>query len=249
MHRPESDSVTAHIAPAASAGASTVEWAVSAAPVDYPAAVELMEQRAERIAAGAESELVWLLEHPPLYTAGTSARAEELLLPNRFPVFAAGRGGRYTYHGPGQRIAYVMLDLNRRGRDVRAFVAALEGWLIDALADLGVRGGTRPGRIGIWVEQAGRDAGSDAKIAALGIRLRRWVSLHGVALNVDPELEHFSGIVPCGIADAGVTSLARLGVDARMKDVDRALRGAFERRFGPTRDVALPELQALMPAR
>jgi lipoyl(octanoyl) transferase len=142
-----------------------------------------------------------------------------------------------------------MLDLNRRGRDVRAFVAALEGWLIDALAELGVRGGTRPGRIGIWVEQGGRDTGSDAKIAALGIRLRRWVSLHGIALNVDPELEHFSGIVPCGIADAGVTSLARLGVNARKEDVDKALRVAFERRFGPTRDAALPELQVLVPVR
>ena len=243
MREPESDSV------AASAGAGVAEWAVSPAPVAYLQAVALMERRAERIAAGAESELVWLLEHPPLYTAGTSARAEELLAPGRLPVFTTGRGGRYTYHGPGQRIAYVMLDLNRRGRDVRAFVAALEGWLIDALGHFGVKGETRPGRIGIWVERPERGAAGDAKIAALGIRLKRWVSLHGIALNVDPELEHFSGIVPCGIADADVTSLARLGVDVGMEDVDKALRGAFERRFGPTRDAALPELQALMPAR
>jgi lipoyl(octanoyl) transferase len=245
MREPESDGVATFGVRAAGGGAGVADWAVSPAPVDYLAAVALMERRAERIAAGAESELVWLLEHPPLYTAGTSARAEELLAPSRLPVFATGRGGRYTYHGPGQRIAYVMLDLNRRGRDVRAFVAALEGWLIDALAELGVRGGTRPGRIGIWIGRPG----SEAKIAALGIRLRRWVSLHGIALNVDPELEHFSGIVPCGIADAGVTSLARLGVNARMEDVDKALRVAFERRFGPTRDAALPELQVLVPVR
>lgn len=208
--------------------------------MDYLQAVALMEQRAERIAADAERELVWLLEHPPLYTAGSSARPEELLEPGRLPVFASGRGGRYTYHGPGQRIIYVMLDLSRRGRDVRTFVAGLETWLIEALGHFHVEGETRAGRIGVWVQRPQAAMTAEAKIAAIGIRIRRWVSLHGLALNVDPELEHFSGIVPCGITGAAVTSLADLGVRVELEEVDRALRSAFERRFGPTVSVAPP---------
>lgn len=218
----------------------TVEWAVSSAPVEYPQAVAAMEQRAELIGAGTKRELVWLLEHPPLYTAGTSARPEELLAPGRLPVFTSGRGGRFTYHGPGQRIVYVMLDLNRRGRDVRAFVAALESWLIETLLHFDIEGETRPGRIGIWVRRPERGEAAEAKIAAIGIRIRRWVSLHGLALNVDPELELFSGIVPCGIAGAAVTSLADLGRATRMEEVDGVLRAVFERRFGPTASVAPP---------
>jgi lipoyl(octanoyl) transferase len=225
-----------------------VDWWVSTAPVEYPQAVALMEERAERIRAGAERELVWLLEHPPLYTAGSSARPEELLEPGRLPVFPTGRGGRYTYHGPGQRIIYVMLDLNRRGRDVRAFVAALEAWLIEALGQLGVRGETRPVRIGIWVRDPRGTGTGEAKVAALGIRLRRWVSLHGLALNVDPDLGHFAGIVPCGIADAAVTSLAELGIEVRMEEVDRTLKTVFENRFGPTADVAPPAFSSAQPS-
>jgi lipoyl(octanoyl) transferase len=225
-----------------------VDWWVSTAPVEYPQAVALMEERAEQIRAGAKRELVWLLEHPPLYTAGSSARPEELLEPHRLPVFPTGRGGRYTYHGPGQRIIYVMLDLNRRGRDVRAFVAALEAWLIETLGHLGVSAATRPGRIGIWVRDPQGNGADEAKVAALGIRLRHWVSLHGVALNVEPDLAHFAGIVPCGITDAAVTSLAKLGVDARMEELDRALRTVFENRFGPTADVAPPTFSSAPPS-
>jgi lipoyl(octanoyl) transferase len=191
-----------------------------------------MEARAEAIARGEASELVWLLEHPPLYTAGTSGRPEDLLDPDRFPVFKSGRGGQLTYHGPGQRVAYVMLDLGARGRDVRAFVAGLERWIVGALAELGVRGETRPDRIGVWVA---REAG-EAKIAAIGVRVRRWVSFHGVALNVAPDLSHFQGIVPCGVRGHGVTSLRDLGVGAGMADADAALRRSFEAVFGPTSD-------------
>lgn len=211
-----------------------IGWAASKTPIAYPAAVSAMEARAAQIHAGAASELVWLLEHPPLYTAGTSARSADLKSPDRFPVFQSGRGGQYTYHGPGQRIAYVMLDVKTRfGADVRAFVAALEHWLIDALAALDVRGVVRPGRVGVWVIDEA-DASREAKIAAAGIRIRRGVSFHGVSLNVDPDLAHYAGIVPCGISDHGVTSLAALGRQASMKSVDSALRAAFERRFGPT---------------
>jgi lipoyl(octanoyl) transferase len=211
-----------------------VGWLVATAPVAYPDALAFMEARAKAIADGTAGELVWLVEHPPLYTAGTSAKPTDLVAPDRFPVYDAGRGGQYTYHGPGQRVGYVMLDLNRRGRDVRAFVADLEGWLIDTLADLGVTGERRSDRIGVWVRRPEKGAGVEDKIAALGIRLRRWVSFHGVSLNVAPDLEHFSGIVPCGVQAHGVTSLADLGIDATMADVDAALRAAFERRFGTT---------------
>jgi lipoyl(octanoyl) transferase len=220
---------------------AAVDWAVSRAPVDYLEAVRVMEARAARIAAGAAPELVWLLEHPPLYTAGTSARAEDLLSPDRFPVVQTGRGGKLTYHGPGQRVVYLMLDVKRRFGDVRAFVSALEGWIVEVLAEQGVAGETRPGRVGIWVRRPG-EAGED-KIAAVGLRLKRWVSLHGISLNVCPDLEHYSGIVPCGIAEHGVTSLAQLGSGATMEVVDNALREVFERRFGPTQQAHEPQAE------
>jgi lipoyl(octanoyl) transferase len=206
-----------------------VEWRISPRPVDYRAAVAEMEVRVAAIRAGTASELVWLLEHPSLYTAGTSARDEDLLEPGRLRVHRAGRGGRYTYHGPGQRIAYIMLDLRRRGQDVRCYVHQLEEWIIRTLARFGVRGERRDGRVGIWVARAG---GREEKIAAIGVRVRQWVTYHGLALNVDPELEHYRGIVPCGITEHGVTSLAALGITATMGDVDAALRSTFDEVFG-----------------
>ncbi len=204
--------------------AGEVEWRVSPAPVPYPEAVDEMERRVAAIRAGAAPELVWLLEHPPLYTAGTSARDEDLLEPGRFSVYRAGRGGRYTYHGPGQRVVYVMLDLARRGEDVRCYVHHLEEWGIRALGRLGVTGERREGRVGIWVAKPGI---GEAKIAAIGVRVRRWVSYHGMAINIDPDLDHYRGIVPCGIAEHGVTSLAAFGISATVGDVDAALREAF----------------------
>jgi len=220
-----------------------VAWAVSHAPVGYLEAVEAMEARAAAIASGAAPELIWLLEHPPLYTAGTSARPEELIAPGRFPVFESGRGGRYTYHGPGQRICYVMLDVKRRAGDVRAFVRALEDWIIGALADLCVVGKVRPGRVGVWVERPQRGPDAEDKIAAIGLRLKRWVSLHGISLNVAPDLGHYAGIVPCGIAEHGVTSLADLGLPHTFEVVDKVLRRQFERRFGTTFDAAPPSIE------
>ncbi len=215
-----------------------VEWIVSDRPVAYPAALSFMEARAADIAAGRAGECVWLLEHPPLYTAGTSARAADLRDPDRFPVYTAGRGGQYTYHGPGQRVGYVMLDLNCRGRDIRAFVGRLEAWIVAALAEFGVRGVTHPDRVGVWVARPDKPplpdgAPREDKIAAIGIRLRRWVSLHGVAVNLDPDLSHYDGILPCGIAGHGVTSLVDLGLPVTMADLDLALRAAFERTFAP----------------
>ncbi|HEX4894411.1 MAG TPA: lipoyl(octanoyl) transferase LipB [Hyphomicrobiaceae bacterium] len=212
-----------------------VEWFVSDLPVPYEAAVAAMERRVDSIIAGTARELVWLLEHPPLYTAGTSAKPEELLEPTRFPVHSVGRGGKYTYHGPGQRIAYVMLDARRRAGDVRAFVSALEAWVIAALRAFNVEGGTRPDRVGVWVPRPERGAGAEDKIAAIGIRLRRWVSFHGVSVNVEPDLEHFAGIVPCGVQGYGVTSLADLGRVVRMEEVDMALESAFEEHLGSIR--------------
>jgi lipoyl(octanoyl) transferase len=205
-----------------------VEWRTSPTPMDYHAAVAEMEERVAAIRAGTAGELVWLLEHPPLYTAGTSARDEDLLEPNRLPVHRTGRGGRFTYHGPGQRIAYVMLDLRRRGQDVRCYVHQLEEWGIRTLAHFGVHGERRDGRVGIWVARAD---GGEEKIAAIGVRVRQWVTYHGLALNIDPELEHYRGIIPCGIAEHGVTSLARLGVAATTSDVDTALRATFDEVF------------------
>jgi lipoyl(octanoyl) transferase len=205
------------------------EWLVRPGLLPYPEAVAFMEARAEAIAAGHARELVWLVEHPPIYTAGTSAQETDLL-DARFPVFKTGRGGQFTYHGPGQRVAYLMLDLKHRKPDVRAFVRDVEEWLIRALAALGVKGERRPDRVGIWVD---RGHGHEDKIAAIGIRIRRWVTFHGVAINVAPDLSHFSGIVPCGVHGHGVTSLADLGIPAGMADVDNALKTAFTQVFGP----------------
>ena len=201
-----------------------------------------MEARAQAIAEGHAGELVWLLEHPPLYTGGVSAKPGDLLDPDRFPVFATGRGGQFTYHGPGQRVAYVMLDLTKRGRDVRAFVAALEVWVIGALGRFNVAGEVRPGRVGVWVER--RTPGlppREDKIAAIGVKLRKWVSFHGVSLNVEPDLSHFGGIVPCGVTEHGVTSLVDLGLPVTMDEADAALRASFEAVFGPAED-AIPPL-------
>jgi lipoyl(octanoyl) transferase len=217
-----------------------VEWVVARGLVPYEAATALMAERVDAIAAGSAAELVWLLEHPPLYTAGTSARATDLLQPSRFPVHTTGRGGQFTYHGPGQRVVYAMLDVKRRFGDVRAYVHALEGWVIETLGEMGVEARTIEERVGVWVRQDAPGEMRHDKIAAIGVRLRRWVSSHGLALNVDPDLEHFAGIVPCGIRDDGVTSLAALGRGISMEDVDGALRRVFERRFAPTRDVASP---------
>jgi lipoyl(octanoyl) transferase len=205
-----------------------VEWRVAPGLTAYPEAVDVMEERATAIADGKARELVWLVEHPPIYTAGTSAKDGDLL-DARFPVFRTGRGGQFTYHGPGQRVGYVMLDLKRRGADVRGFVRDLEEWLIQTLAQFNVKGERRDGRVGIWIARAG---GREDKIAAIGVRVRRWVTFHGVSLNVDPDLGHFSGIVPCGISGHGVTSLSDLGLPVTMADVDVAMKAAFEQVFG-----------------
>ena len=210
----------------------TVEWITTSALTDYEDAVTWMEARAAAIANGDASECIWLVEHPPLYTAGTSAKAADLVEPDRFDVFEARRGGEYTYHGPGQRVAYVMLDVGKRGRDVRAFVASLEGWIIATLAEFNVVGERRAGRVGVWVQRPDKPLMPDGslaedKIAALGIRLRKWVSFHGLSINVEPDLSHFSGIVPCGISAHGVTSLVDLGLPVTMDDVDVALRKSF----------------------
>jgi lipoyl(octanoyl) transferase len=204
-----------------------IEWLSSRQPVPYEDAVARMEARVAAIREGRAPEAVWLLEHPALYTAGTSADPADLLDSDYLPVHRSGRGGQFTYHGPGQRVAYVMLDLQQRGRDIRTYVGGLERWLIATLTHFGVRGERREGRVGIWVAREDGSVGSDDKIAAIGVRIRRWVSYHGVALNVDPDLAHFAGIVPCGVKDHGVTSLAALGIDAPMSEVDAALRHAF----------------------
>ncbi|UHS61572.1 lipoyl(octanoyl) transferase LipB [Agrobacterium vaccinii] len=219
-------------------GFAAVRWRISEGLVPYEEAVAEMERQVAAIAAGEADELVWLLEHPPLYTAGTSADSSDLIEPNRFPVFATGRGGEYTYHGPGQRVVYVMLDLKRRKQDVRAYVAALEDVIIRTLDKMNVRGERREDRVGVWVRRPEKprlpDGGmSEDKIAALGIRLRKWVSFHGLSINVEPDLTHFSGIVPCGITQYGVTSLVDLGLPVMMEDVDILLREAFEEVFGP----------------
>jgi len=214
-------------------GGGAVEWLISDAPVPYPVAIAAMEARVAAIAAREAPEQVWLLEHPPLYTSGTSGRASDLLDP-RFPMFASGRGGQLTYHGPGQRVAYVMLDLKRRQPDVRAYVAALEQWIIHTLAAFNVRGERREDRVGVWVKRPDKGFGHEDKIAAIGVRLRHWVSFHGIAINVEPDLSHFDAIVPCGVADPryGVTSLVDLGHPVGMAEVDVALRQGFEAVFG-----------------
>lgn len=217
-------------------GSPAVEWVIADEPVPYPDAVAEMEARVAAIRDGSAPERVWLVEHPPLYTAGTSANAQDLLSPDRFPVYETGRGGQFTYHGPGQRVAYVMLDLDRRAKDVRHFVTTLEQWVISALAAMNVTGEQRDGRVGIWVPRPDKGMDREDKIAAIGIRIRRWVTFHGISLNVDPDLEHFSGIVPCGISSQGVTSLADLGLLISMPEVDSILRSTFEELFGPTTD-------------
>ncbi len=216
------------------AGSPPVEWVVAESLVGYDEAVAEMEHRAGLIADGLAPERVWLLEHPPLYTAGTSAKDEDLIAPERFPVHRSGRGGQYTYHGPGQRVAYVMLDLKRREPDLRRFVAALEAWLIATLDAFTIRAERREDRVGVWVRRPEKAPDAEDKIAAIGIRVRRWVSFHGISLNVEPELSHFDGIVPCGVSRHGVTSLVDLGLPVAMADVDVALRVAFERIFGPS---------------
>ena len=213
--------------------AKPVEWIISAAPVPYPLALETMRARAAAIAAGEANEAVWLVEHPPLYTAGTSAVATDLLS-DRFPVYDAGRGGQYTYHGPGQRVAYIMLDLRERGRDIRALVQNLEAWVIGTLAAFNIRAERRDGRVGVWVARPDKGSGREDKIAAIGVRVSKWVTFHGISLNVAPDLTHYDGIVPCGISDQGVTSFEDLGHLVSMPEVDSVLRQAFEAQFGPT---------------
>ena len=229
-----------------------IEWRGEAAPLAYPEAVAAMEARVAAIRGGRAPELVWLLEHPPLYTAGTSAREADLLDPGRLPVYRTGRGGQFTYHGPGQRVAYVLLDLKARGGgrapDLRAYVRNLEDWLILTLARLGVTGERYPGRVGIWVARGSRGgrrgSGREAKIAAIGVRVRHWITYHGVALNVAPDLSHFAGIVPCGLPGYGVTSLADLGLPATMADADAALKASFEEVFGATVGAKAPEAES-----
>lgn len=212
------------------------EWITSDGLTDYLSAVAQMEARAEAIAAGQADELIWLVEHPPLYTAGTSAKPADLVEPDRFPVYPVGRGGQYTYHGPGQRVIYTMLDVKARGQDVRCFVRELEKWVIDTLAEFNVTGEIRPGRVGVWVTRPDKVPNPDGtlredKIAAIGIKLRRWVSFHGISINVEPDLSHFDGIIPCGIREHGVTSLVDLGLPVSMADLDAALMATFPRRF------------------
>lgn len=214
-----------------------MEWKISDGLTSYEDALAFMEARVDAISRGEADECIWLLEHPPLYTAGTSAQLEDLVDPERFPVYEAKRGGQYTYHGPGQRVAYVMLDLNKRGKDVRQFVHKLEAWVIDTLDSFNVKGEIREGRVGVWVTRPEKPlsitgAVAEDKIAAIGIRLRKWVSFHGISINVEPDLEHFTGIVPCGITEHGVTSLVDLGLPVTMEDLDVALKAAFERNFG-----------------
>ena len=231
--------LSAAVSPLIRSDGRPVEWIVASGYVPYADAVVEMEARVAAIAAGEAAERVWLLEHPPLYTAGVSAKDGDLLDVGRFPVHRTGRGGQFTYHGPGQRVAYVMLDLNARGKDVRGFVRGLEAWLIGALGEFGVEAGVREGRVGVWVERplskqgGGLGWSREDKIAAIGVKVRKWVSFHGISLNVEPDLTHFEGIVPCGISEHGVTSLLDLGVIASMDEADEALKASFRRVFGP----------------
>jgi lipoyl(octanoyl) transferase len=224
--------LSATVSPLIRSDGRPVEWVVAPRLVPYEDALAEMEARVAALAAGEAAERVWLLEHPPLYTAGVSARDDDLLAPDRFPVHRTGRGGQFTYHGPGQRVAYVMLDLNQRGKDVRGFVRGLEAWLISGLAEFGVEAGVREGRVGVWVERKGPGWSREDKIAAIGVKVRKWVSFHGISLNVEPDLDHFGGIVPCGIAEHGVTSLVDLGILATMDEADAALKASFRGVFG-----------------
>ena len=217
-----------------------VEWIISPGLVEYPDALKVMDERVDLIQKGNAKELVWLLEHPPLYSAGTSAKPQDLLTPNRFPVFKTGRGGQYTYHGPGQRVAYVMLDLNRRRRDIRAYVSSLETWIINTLAKFNIRGERRSDRIGIWVRRTDlNNFEREDKIGAIGIRIKRWVTLHGISINVSSDLEHFGGIIPCGIGGYGVTSFEDIGQPLEFYDLDVELRTEFDRLFGEYGEMAL----------
>ena len=217
-----------------------VEWIISPGLVEYPDALKAMDERVDSIQKGSAKELVWLLEHPPLYSAGTSAKPKDLLIPNRFPVFKTGRGGQYTYHGPGQRVAYVMLDLNRRRRDIRAYVSSLETWIINTLAKFNIRGERRSDRIGIWVRRTDlNNPEREDKIGAIGIRIKRWVTLHGISINVSPDLEHFGGIIPCGIDGYGVTSFEDIGQPLEVYDLDVELRTEFDQLFGKNGEMAL----------
>ncbi|MER2606433.1 MAG: lipoyl(octanoyl) transferase LipB [Siculibacillus sp.] len=243
--RPDRDHVLTDHVFFARAGSAPIEWAISDGLTPYAEAVAEMEARVARIAAGEAAERVWLVEHPPLYTGGTSAKAADLVDPDRFPVFQTGRGGEYTYHGPGQRVAYVMLDLTRRRQDLRAYVAALEQWIIATLWAHHVRGERREDRVGVWVKRPDKaeirpGVPAEDKIAAIGIRVRKWVTFHGIALNVEPELDHFDGIVPCGIRGHGVTSLVDLGLPVTLPDVDVVMKREFEKVFGPTVAAAAP---------
>ena len=222
----------------------TIEWAVSDGPVDYLFALDVMSRRTAAIRDGRANEVIWLLEHPPLYTAGTGAKAADLLDSGRFPLYRTGRGGQFTYHGPGQRVVYVMLDLKRRGMDVRAFVMRLEDWVIRALAQFNVTGETRRDRVGVWVRRPTKNGMAEEKIAAIGLRVGRWVSSHGISLNVDPDLSHYDGIVPCGIRDMGVTSLADLGLPITLHDVDVALRTSFHQVFGSAKTIDYDDVRA-----
>ena len=219
---------------------SEVEWIISSGLVEYPDALKAMDERVDSIQKGNAKELVWLLEHPPLYSAGTSAKPKDLLTPNRFPVFKTGRGGQYTYHGPGQRVAYIMLDLNRRRRDIRAYVSSLETWIINTLAKFNIRGERRSDRIGIWVRRTDlNNSEREDKIGAIGIRIKRWVTLHGISINVSPDLEHFGGIIPCGIDGYGVTSFEDIGQPLEVYDLDVELRTEFDQLFGKNGEMAL----------
>ncbi len=219
-----------------------VQWVIAEHPVPYPQALATMKAQATAIAEGTGAETIWLVEHPPLYTAGTSALPQDLLTPNRFPVFDAGRGGQYTYHGPGQRVAYVMLDLRERGRDVRCLVQGLEGWVIDTLAAFNITGERRQGRVGVWVRRPDKGLAREDKIAAIGVRVSKWVTFHGISLNISPDLSHYDGIVPCGISDQGVTSFEDLGQIVSLEEVDSALKSAFTARFGPVQAGSAPGL-------
>ncbi len=221
---------------------SVTDWVVSNSPVDYRHAVALMDRRVDAIHKGQAPELVWLLEHPPLYTAGTSAKPSGLTDPDRFPVHQTGRGGQYTYHGPGQRVAYVMLDLNKRGRDIHAYVRGLQDWVIAALSEFGIESERQNERPGVWVRR--KDGAGEDKIAAIGVRVRRWVTFHGVSININPNLEHYSGIVPCGLHDYGVTSFANLVIACSMQQFDQSLRSKFEAAFGPTFEGSAPDFSA-----